>query len=155
MDTASLARPAHHAQLRVTTSAATEFVDITDTLHRFVAAAGIDTGLLNVQTTHTTTGIVVNEGESRLHDDFHAALARLAPLGVAYRHDDLARRPDVHAVWFHHLREDRWLPGEGVAFVRVAPTPMDFGFGAVDPGTPESVPIEAVRSELRARGGAR
>jgi hypothetical protein len=66
-----------------------------------------------------------------------------------------ARRPDVHALWFHHLREDRWLPGDGVAFVRVAPTPMDFGFGAVDPGAPESLPIEAVRSELRARGGAR
>ena len=66
-----------------------------------------------------------------------------------------ARQPRVHALWFHHLREDRWLPGDGVAFARVAPTPMDFGFGAVDPGTPESVPIEAVRSELRARGGAR
>jgi hypothetical protein len=65
------------------------------------------------------------------------------------------RRPDVHALWFHHLREDRWLPGDGVAFVRVAPTPMDFGFGAVDPGTLESVSIEAVRTELRARGGAR
>ena len=50
-----------------------------------------------------------------------------------------ARRPDVHALWFHHLREDRWLPGDGVAFVRVAPTPMGFGFGAVDPGTPEAV----------------
>jgi len=67
-----------------------------------------------------------------------------------------ARPARVHALWFHHLREDRWLPGDGVAFERVAPTPMDFGFGAVDPGTPEALSIEAVRTELRARaGGAR
>lgn len=63
-----------------------------------------------------------------------------------------ASRPRVHALWFHHLHEERWLPGDGVAFVRTSPTPMDFGFGAVDPGTPGSIPSEAVRAELRARG---
>jgi len=67
----------------------------------------------------------------------------------------LAAQPGpVHALWFHHLREDRWLRGDAVAFVRVAPTPMDFGFGAVDPGTPGALPIDAVRAELRARSGA-
>lgn len=95
MDTLSLVRPTHHTPLRLTTTAATEFVDLTDRLERLAAESGIHTGLLNVQTLHTTTGILVNEAEPRLHDDFHATLARLAPLGVAYRHDDLARRPDV------------------------------------------------------------
>ena len=95
MDTYSLVRPAHGTRLRLATTAATEFVDITDRLQQTVAESGIDAGLLNVQTTHTTTAVVVNEGEPRLCDDFHAALARLAPLGVAYRHDDLARRPGV------------------------------------------------------------
>lgn len=67
-----------------------------------------------------------------------------------------ARAPRVHALWFHHLREDRWLRGDGVAFVRGATTPMDFGFGAVDPGTPGSIAIDAVRAEVRRRGaGAR
>lgn len=65
-----------------------------------------------------------------------------------------ARQPRVHALWFHHLREERWLPGDAVAFVRTAPTPMDFGFGAVDPGAPDAAQIEAVRAELRGRGGA-
>jgi secondary thiamine-phosphate synthase enzyme len=95
MDTLSPVRPAHHTELRLTTTAATEFVDLTHRLEHLAAEAGIDTGLLNVQTLHTTTGLLVNEAEPRLHDDFHATLARLAPLGVAYRHDDLARRPDV------------------------------------------------------------
>jgi secondary thiamine-phosphate synthase enzyme len=97
MDTFSLVRPAHFAEIRLRTSAATEFVDVTDTLRRIVAESGIDVGLVNVQTTHTTTGILVNEDEARLHDDFHATLARLAPLGVAYRHDDLGRRTGVAA----------------------------------------------------------
>jgi hypothetical protein len=64
-----------------------------------------------------------------------------------------ARQPHVHALWFHHSREDRWLPGDHVAFVRGAKTPMDFGFGAVDPGTPGSIPSEAVRAAVRARTG--
>jgi len=95
METSSPVRPAQYTRLGLTTTAATEFVDITDRLRRFVAETGLDLGLLNVQTTHTTTAILVNEGEPRLHDDFHAALARLAPLGVAYRHDDLTRRCEV------------------------------------------------------------
>lgn len=95
MDTFSLVRPAHCTRLTVATSQPTEFVDLTDALARAVAESGIDTGMLAVQTAHTTTGLVVNEGEALLHEDFRALLARLAPLGVAYRHDDLARRRDV------------------------------------------------------------
>jgi copper chaperone NosL len=64
-----------------------------------------------------------------------------------------AQQARVHALWFRHLREDRWLPGDRVAFVRVAPTPMDFGLGAVDPDTPGAIPLEAARAELRTRRG--
>jgi copper chaperone NosL len=64
-----------------------------------------------------------------------------------------ARPAAVHALWFHHLREERWLPGDGVAFVRVAQTPMDSGLGAVDVGTQGAIPLEAARTELRARRG--
>lgn len=95
MDTFSLVRPAHHVRIRFATTQATAFVDITDDLRDVVVDSGVHTGLLNVQTLHTTTALVVNEGEPRLFDDFHAVLARLAPLGVAYRHDDLGSRPDV------------------------------------------------------------
>jgi hypothetical protein len=57
------------------------------------------------------------------------------------------RRPDVHASWFHHLREERWLSREQVAFLPVSPTPMGYGLGAVEAGTPgtRSVP-EALAS---------
>jgi secondary thiamine-phosphate synthase enzyme len=97
MDTFSLVRPAHHLRLRVDTVQPTEFVDITERLVDAVAVSGVDTGLLNVMSAHTTTGVVVNEHEPRLLDDLHALLARLVPRGVAYRHDDLARREAVAA----------------------------------------------------------
>ena len=52
---------------------------------------------MNVQTTHTTTAVIVNEGEPLLLDDFRDLLERAAPRAGAYRHDDLARRQDVPA----------------------------------------------------------
>jgi copper chaperone NosL len=87
--------------------------------------------------------LVRADGRVESFDDPGCLLARL---------DE--QQPRVHALWFHHLREDRWLPGDGVAFVRVSPTPMNYGFGAVDPGTPGALALDEVRAELRARWSA-
>lgn len=95
MDTATAALMCQHTCIRLTTTAPTTFTDLTGRLDRIVAAAGVQAGLLNVQTRHTTTGIVVNEHEHLLLDDFTAVLARLAPRGQPYQHDDMARRPGV------------------------------------------------------------
>lgn len=54
----------------------------------------------------------------------------------------------IHATWFHHLHEPRWLPASAVAFVAVEPTPMGYGLGAVDPGTPESFSLEEARRRV-------
>jgi copper chaperone NosL len=44
----------------------------------------------------------------------------------------LAEQPvEVHALWFHHGVEDRWLAGDATGFVRVAQSPMGFGLRAV------------------------
>ncbi|HEY0839305.1 MAG TPA: hypothetical protein VGD74_03895 [Vulgatibacter sp.] len=51
-------------------------------------------------------------------------------------------RDEVHAVWFHHLREDRWLLGDDAGFVRTDPTPMGYGLGAVDRGTTGALSLE-------------
>jgi hypothetical protein len=58
------------------------------------------------------------------------------------------RQPAVHARWFHHLREERWLPGDAVAFVAARPTPMGYGLGAVDAGTPGALPLDAARRHV-------
>lgn len=68
------------------------------------------------------------------------------------------KRPPVHAIWFHHFQEERWIPRERVAFVPAAPTPMAHGLGAVEAGTPGALSYEEAQARvLRARaspGGA-
>lgn len=70
---------------------------------------------------------------------------------------EAAARPRVHAVYFRHLREDRWLPLAAVAFAPVDASPMDYGLGAVDPGEPGAAPLEEARARALAReaGGGR
>ncbi len=83
---------AGHATLRLSSRLPTEFVDLTDRLERLIADAGLGTGLLNVQTRHTTTAIVVNEHEPLLLSDFQALLDSIAPDDGRYGHDDLGAR---------------------------------------------------------------
>jgi hypothetical protein len=55
----------------------------------------------------------------------------------------LARGGRAKTLWFHHVREDRWLRGDAVAFAEAAPTPMGYGLGAVDPGAPGAMSFAA------------
>jgi secondary thiamine-phosphate synthase enzyme len=81
-----------HALLHVTTRRATEFVDVTDRLGAIVATCGLRARLINIQTLHTTTGIVVNEHEPLLLTDFESTLEQAAPADISYRHDDVSVR---------------------------------------------------------------
>jgi secondary thiamine-phosphate synthase enzyme len=88
-------RPAsicRHASIRVVTRHPTEFIDLTDRLERLVADAGVRSGILNVQTLHTTTALVINEHEPLLLADFKALLEGAAPGDGRYGHDDTAAR---------------------------------------------------------------
>ena len=95
-----------HTRIRITTRHPTEFIDVTDHLERFVADAGVRFGILNVQTLHTTTAVVVNEHEPLLLADLQGLLERAAPGDGLYRHDDTTvrtvnvtagERPNGHA----------------------------------------------------------
>jgi len=89
---------AHSVRISLATHAPCEFVDLTDRLEEVVAEAGIRCGILNVQTRHTTTGLVVNEHEAGLLVDFRELLDGIAPTSGRYRHDDFAaREPAVEA----------------------------------------------------------
>ncbi|MBK8975664.1 MAG: hypothetical protein IPM29_07040 [Planctomycetes bacterium] len=59
-----------------------------------------------------------------------------------------ALRGDAHAIWFHHLREPRWLRSDAVGFVAVEPTPMGFGLGAVDVGAEGAIPLAEARARI-------
>lgn len=95
-----------HARIRLTTKHPTEFIDLTERLEKFIADAGVCAGILNVQTLHTTTAVVVNEHEPLLLADLQALLENAAPCDRRYHHDDTAaltvnvtagERPNGHA----------------------------------------------------------
>lgn len=57
------------------------------------------------------------------------------------------------AIWYHHLRAERWLAEAEAGFVRVEPTPMGWGFGAVERNEPGAVALAAARAEVLAGAG--
>src|SRR5262245_22370076 len=92
METLAPSATCHHARIRVTTERPMEFIDLTDRIEALAAQAGIHAGIVNIQSLHTTTAIVVNEHEPLLLADFGALLSRAAPRDAAYRHDDMSAR---------------------------------------------------------------
>ena len=92
MQTAAPSPTCRHTTLRIETDRPTQFIDLTSDLEAFVAASGVQWGLLNVQSLHTTAAIVINEHEPLLLTDMAGLLERLAPADVAYRHDNITLR---------------------------------------------------------------
>ena len=88
METLAPTPTVRHTRIRITTQRPTEFIDLTEPLEAIVAEAGIRFGFVNVQTLHTTTGIVINEHEPLLLSDFATLLEEIAPRDSSYRHDD-------------------------------------------------------------------
>ncbi len=56
-----------------------EMVDVTDRVASVVQSSGVSSGLVNVMTTHTSSGLLVTEGLPDLERDILAHLERLAP----------------------------------------------------------------------------
>lgn len=79
-------------RLRYVTSRAPQFLDITEGVRTTVQRVGLMYGFVVVFSRHTTAAVRVNEAEPLLLQDMEALLARIAPAGVYYRHNDLAVR---------------------------------------------------------------
>ena len=123
MDTLASVSPCHSVTLSVTTDYHTQFVDLTERLQGLVRETGLETGILNVQSLHTTTAVVVNEHEPLLLADFCDRLEQFAPSGVRYRHDD------------HTVRSVNLTPGErtnGFAHCRALVMPPSVCLNVVD-----------------------
>ena len=83
------------SRLLLKTTGPTGIVDLTSRVEEFVRATALETGWVNVQSRHTTTGLLVNEYEPLLLRDLDGLLERLAPRGQGYSHDALHLREDV------------------------------------------------------------
>lgn len=64
------------------------------------------------------------------------------------------RRP-VHAIYFHHLKENRWIPQSEVFFIPVEPSPMGYNLGAVSQGTPNAVSLQQAEALVLSLGARR
>lgn len=70
-------------------------MEITDLVQEKVAVSGIRSGLVVVQSMHTTLSLVVNEYESGLRNDLCGMFGRLIPHDIdSYRHNDLTVRTE-------------------------------------------------------------
>jgi secondary thiamine-phosphate synthase enzyme len=86
---------AHHDVIRLQTSECLEFIDLTSYVAGVVARSGIRHGMVNVQTKHTTTALIVNENEPLLIEDLKRLLDTHAPRDGEYEHNDFSRRVDI------------------------------------------------------------
>jgi len=69
-----------------------DFIDITDEVKSFVKESGIQQGLVNIQSLHTTAALILNEKEPLLLEDIKRNLENTAPQNLEYNHDDFGRR---------------------------------------------------------------
>ena len=74
------------------TTAAIQFVDITDEVADLVRVAGLREGVANVFSRHTTAAICIQEAEPLLLEDLRDFLERSAPAQSHYRHNDFRVR---------------------------------------------------------------
>jgi len=79
---------AHHKLIHLKTAECLQFIDLTDLVAEIVEESGIQNGLVNVQTKHTTAAIIVNENEPLLLEDMKKILEAVAPQEREYRHND-------------------------------------------------------------------
>jgi secondary thiamine-phosphate synthase enzyme len=83
-----------HHSLQLQTLEGLQFINLTREVSDLVAASGIANGVVNVQTRHTTTAVIVNEHEPLLLEDLKETLERLAPERQYYRHNDFSIRTE-------------------------------------------------------------
>ncbi len=81
-----------HQDIRLWTEEGLQFIDLTDQVIALVERSGVQHGMVNVQTRHTTTAVIVNEHEPLLLEDMKRVLERLAPRDGAYQHNNFAIR---------------------------------------------------------------
>lgn len=79
-------------EIKLRTEKTYHFINLTEQIKKMVEKSGIKNGLVNVQTLHTTTAIVVNEDEPLLLKDIERHLERFAEQGIEYNHDNFAVR---------------------------------------------------------------
>lgn len=88
-----------HHRLTFASSAAIEFIDLSERVRDWVRAQGVAEGLLTVSSPHTTGRITINEVDPALQRDMVAYLEAMAPKDRDYGHNraTVDGRDNAHA----------------------------------------------------------
>lgn len=78
--------------IKIQTKDLFDIIDLTDQITSFIKESKIANGLVNIQSLHTTTSVVVQENEPLLLEDVKKVLNKIAPKEGVYNHDDFSRR---------------------------------------------------------------
>jgi len=73
-----------------------EIRDISKEINCITGKSGVKNGLVNIFSTHSTSGIVVNENEPGLLEDFKDLLQTVIPSENNYKHDRIDNNADSH-----------------------------------------------------------
>jgi len=76
---------------------------VTRDIGRIVDESGVENGLVNIWTIHTTAAVAVNEHDTDLWEDILSTTARLIPVEADYRHN----------------AKYKWTPGEQNAHAHI------------------------------------
>jgi len=74
--------------INLRTAATLDFIDVTEKIQEKIKEAGIQKGVINIQSLHTTMAVIVNEAEPLLISDMKKLLEKLAPRTYKYAHDN-------------------------------------------------------------------
>ena len=78
--------------LKLESTCAPEFIDITDQAVQIISEAQVEMGFAVIYSTHTTAAIKINENEPLLMKDMANFLERIAPRNGTYGHNDFSVR---------------------------------------------------------------
>jgi secondary thiamine-phosphate synthase enzyme len=84
------------ALINIETTRSVEVIDITSKVGELVKESKIKYGICLIFTTHTTTGVIINEAERGLLQDLIRRMASLAPPGGGYLHDEIDDNAHAH-----------------------------------------------------------
>lgn len=87
-------------RLQVNSSGGNQMLDVTPEAMQAIQASGCRAGLVTLFVAHTTAAITIGEYEPGLIADMPAAMERIAPSSVPYRHNALNHDDNAHS----HLR---------------------------------------------------
>lgn len=81
--------------IRINTNSKMELINITPHIKEIIRKYGVDNGLVNISTKHTTSAIIINEDESGLKEDLLSVLSEIIP-DNDYLHDRIDNNAKSH-----------------------------------------------------------